>query len=197
VQGVFGHLEVAGTQGCRRLTQRLDEVVEDRVCRPLHEVPGIAREHGPHPERHASAEERLQEAFGRPARGRGIEHYREQRRHARLGDERRPAPEQPRHGHRQRDDDPYLDRPRPDEHHQQIRYRKPARNPEDKLEYPTPLLPHDNPRGDNCRYGREVRLAVPEHRRSQKPRQARRHRCLQYGPNPDPQPAPYFLRPAP
>src|SRR5919112_21283 len=196
LQGALGPTQVAPAQSRSRLLQSADEVVEDRMRRPLHQVPRVARKYGPHPERHARSEERVHEALGRPTRGRWVEHDGEQRRHARLGDERGPAPEQPRHHHRQRDDDPDLDGTRTYEHHEQVRDGKPAGDAEDELEYPPPLLANDDARRDYGCYGCEIRLVVPERRRSQKPRKARRHSRLQDGPHPGPQPSERLLEPA-
>jgi hypothetical protein len=107
-----------------------------------------------------------------------------------------PPPSNHGHRHRQSDDHPDLDRPGPDQDHEQVSHREPARNPEDQLDHAPPLLPNDHAERDNCGYRREEGPLVPEHRRSQKPRKASRHRRLHDGQSPSPQPAERVSQPA-
>src|SRR5215216_6679462 len=184
---MLGQLQVASVQRGGRLPEHGDELVEDRVHRPLDHPPGIAGEESADRQRNAAAHERVEETVRREALGRGLQRDRQQRRDASLGYQESPPTEQHRRRHRQCDHDPDLDRPGPDGEYDQIRNREPAGHPEDELGHPTPLLADRDAQRDHRRYGGEERLLVPEYHRRQSPRYARGYRRLQDGPSPRPE----------
>ena len=163
-----------------QVIERLEQPVEHRDGAPAQHPQRVhGQQQRADQQRAAPADEGVEGAAEVDAAVGRLERRDEHRRGARLGGQQRPAADQRRRRHRERDDHTDLPGAGADRGHQGVADRDPDRDPDRELDGAAAALAGRQPERDDGRDRREERLRVADHLGGDQPGERGRHGRVQ------------------
>jgi hypothetical protein len=179
IERLARRLDVGRRQRVRDVHQRPGQPPQQRLDPPQHQPHRIDRHDRVRHQRHAAADQRVDEPLAGERALRHLQRRDEHRRDRRLVDEQHAPSGQHGNGHRKRDDDHQLPRPRPGRDHDQVGHADSERHPERQLPGPRAAPLDRQPQRHDHRDRREERLLAVQQLGRDEPGDAGRDRRQQ------------------